>query len=151
MTRRIAKRIVAMIMVVCCIAGMAVGVSATMPYYVQSVGFVSNGSRYTSKQDKSEVSTYYTVKLSSCYFDGGVSWPSGKYIETTMTNTAGTVIGTKIYQYSTTYGSTSNANYNSTWQNITGQKNVMLRLMTNTGKNGTATVKWSPGYYASLP
>ena len=150
MKKTIIKRIAALAVVMSCIVGMATVANASMPVYEEEVGFTATGSEYSSKQYKTEYSDYYTVKIASYTFTSNPTvWPSGKYIETTLTSTAGTVIGARIYNYSYNYSSTSRGSYNSTWKSITGSK-VMVRVSTNTGKSGTITLRWSPGSYASL-
>ncbi|SCW70957.1 hypothetical protein SAMN02910456_02722 [Ruminococcaceae bacterium YRB3002] len=151
MFKKIAKKAVAVIMIVTCVAGMAFGVSASSKSdtYTDTVAFTSlNNTSYSSTRTKTGVSSKYTVRITSYSFNNHGSWPSGKNMKLTpMSNSA--TIGTAITKYSTTYNATESASYTSSYGNQTNLS-MKIKVVNNTGKYGYIILKWSWNQYSSL-
>lgn len=146
MNNRIAKKIVATIMVVACIAGMAFSTNAASNAATDTIVFSSTISTgYSSAKTKPSTASYNTVKITSYSFTNG-SWPAGKSIGLTAIKVStGSTVGPTIPKYYNTYNAIEHANYTAN-----GSYSVKIRAVNNTGRYGNINLSWSPDYVTSL-
>jgi len=109
MKKRIAKKIVALIMVVTCIAGMAVGTNATTVYLGANTTPSSSGSYSTYSTSIKSYKTY----LSSVGFNGLPSgtWASGASIRIGFYNSSNTLMSQGLTTHNSLYTTSSKVNF----------------------------------------
>ncbi|SCW48832.1 hypothetical protein SAMN02910456_01376 [Ruminococcaceae bacterium YRB3002] len=154
MFKKIAKKAVAVIMIVTCVAGMAFGSSAAMSNHYQTVSYSSgSGGVDTSSYTKTQGTTKNSTRPAGVGFNGLApgAFPAGVKIKfRTLYN--GYDIANATYHSQSDYnnGTIKHGSYTGSYGNMTGIS-VKMRVYDTSGSYGnTLQARWNFGSTSSL-